>query len=96
MLQDQVRERGEGEREMSSKKGGKEIFLIVIVTLSSKIGGLEVKTPEGEWVRVTPKAGTLILNTGDLLSKWTNGILMPTPHCVRLDKVNFIVVDVVL
>lgn len=35
-------------------------------------GGLQVKSPDGSWVDVPPLPGTLTINTGDLIQRWTN------------------------
>lgn len=47
-----------------------------------QVGGLEVQTPAGEWVTAHPIAGTLVVNVGDLLSRWTNDAFRSTPHRV--------------
>jgi isopenicillin N synthase-like dioxygenase len=44
-------------------------------------GGLEVQA-QGRWWRVPFLAGSLVLNVGDLLERWTGGILRATPHRV--------------
>jgi isopenicillin N synthase-like dioxygenase len=37
---------------------------------------------ETEWVTVDPVPGGFICNIGDMLSRWTNGIYVSTPHRV--------------
>ena len=34
-------------------------------------GGLEVRTPAGEWLEVRPPANAFVCNIGDLLAEWT-------------------------
>ena len=46
------------------------------------IGGLEVKTPDGEWISAPYKESALLINLGDSASKWTNDGLRATPHRV--------------
>jgi isopenicillin N synthase-like dioxygenase len=46
------------------------------------IGGLEVKTREGEWLAAPYIPGTLILNLGDLFRAWTNDKFVSNPHRV--------------
>ncbi len=46
------------------------------------IGGLEVKSPRGTWVRAKPIPGTIVVNAGDLLSRWSNDIIRSTKHRV--------------
>lgn len=48
-----------------------------------RVGGLEVMTRNGEWVSVPPLTDTLIVNIGDLLQRWTNGLFRSTPHRVQ-------------
>lgn len=45
-------------------------------------GGLEVKSPKGTWVRATPIPGTIVVNAGDLLSRWSNDLISSTKHRV--------------
>ena len=45
-------------------------------------GGLEVRTREGEWVAVPHHDGALLVNIGDMLSRWTNDRYVSTPHRV--------------
>ncbi len=47
-----------------------------------QVGGLEVQTREGEWVTAHPIEGTLVVNVGDLLMRWTNDGFKSTPHRV--------------
>ena len=46
------------------------------------IGGLEIKMPSGEWVPMPAPKGTLTINIGDLLARWTNDRWKATPHRV--------------
>lgn len=46
------------------------------------VGGLQVMTPEGDWVDAPPVPGTFVLNVGDMLHRWSNGRLRSTPHRV--------------
>ncbi len=47
-----------------------------------QVGGLEVQTREGEWVTAHPIENTLVVNVGDLLTRWTNEGFKSTPHRV--------------
>ncbi len=44
--------------------------------------GLQVQTSGGSWVGVEPVADTLVVNVGDLLTRWSNGEFRSVPHCV--------------
>jgi isopenicillin N synthase-like dioxygenase len=46
------------------------------------VGGLEVQNVAGEWLTAHPIPGTLVVNVGDLLARWTNDKFVSTPHRV--------------
>jgi isopenicillin N synthase-like dioxygenase len=45
-------------------------------------GGLEIRNRENEWVAVPPIEGTFIVNVGEVLKVWTDGIFSSTLHRV--------------
>jgi len=45
-------------------------------------GGLQVGNREGEWIEATPIPGTIVVNIGDMLMRWTNDEFVSTPHRV--------------
>lgn len=46
-------------------------------------GGLEVRERQsGNWIPAPPLAGTLVINVGDLLGRWSNDRFASTPHRV--------------
>lgn len=45
-------------------------------------GGLQVLSPDNEWVDVAPLRGALTINAGDLLARWTNGRWKSNVHRV--------------
>ncbi|KAJ3035904.1 hypothetical protein HDV00_003304 [Rhizophlyctis rosea] len=45
-------------------------------------GSLQVKGKTGEWINVDPIPGTFVINIGDMLNIWTNGIYTSTLHRV--------------
>jgi isopenicillin N synthase-like dioxygenase len=56
-----------------------ECFTLLLPTAP----GLEVLNGAGEWIDVPPRAGTLVVNVGDILETWTNGRFVATTHRVR-------------
>lgn len=47
-------------------------------------GGLEVQNDSGKWIPAPPIEGTIVVNTGDLLARWTNDQYRSTPHRVQV------------
>ncbi|KAK4193662.1 1-aminocyclopropane-1-carboxylate oxidase [Podospora australis] len=45
-------------------------------------GGLQVKAPNGKFVDATPMEGTVVVNAGDLLARWSNDTIKSTIHRV--------------
>jgi isopenicillin N synthase-like dioxygenase len=57
-------------------------FGVLTVLCQDALGGLQVEDLNGDWVHAPPIAGTLVVNVGDLLSRWTDGAYRSTPHRV--------------
>jgi isopenicillin N synthase-like dioxygenase len=55
---------------------------LVTLLWQDEVGGLEVETTGGRWVSAPPVAGTLVVNVGDLLARWSNDRLKSNPHRV--------------
>jgi len=52
-------------------------FTVLLQDLS---GGLQARNSAGEWIDVTPKEGTFVVNVGNLLARWTNDLYSSTLH----------------
>lgn len=46
-------------------------------------GGLEVRARDGAWISAPPVENTFVVNVGDILMRWTDDVLLSTPHRVR-------------
>jgi isopenicillin N synthase-like dioxygenase len=46
------------------------------------VSGLAVRMPSGHWRMVDTVPGTLLINTGNLMVRWTNGTYLSTKHRV--------------
>lgn len=46
------------------------------------VGGLEIQTRDGDWIRIPPLDGSYVVNLGEMMRTWTAGILLATPHRV--------------
>jgi isopenicillin N synthase-like dioxygenase len=54
----------------------------ITLLFQDHVGGLEVKSPKGTFVRATPIDNTIVVNAGDLLSRWSNDEIKSTKHRV--------------
>lgn len=45
-------------------------------------GGLQVESPNGNFVDATPIEDTIVVNAGDLLARWSNDAIKSTKHRV--------------
>ena len=46
------------------------------------MGGLEIRNRQGDWVAVPPIPDTFVLNVGEVLKVWTDGVFSSTVHRV--------------
>lgn len=53
----------------------------ITIVCQHGVGGLEVNI-NGQWCPVEPLEGVLVVNIGDLLSRWVNGYIISTVHRV--------------
>ena len=57
-------------------------FGAITLLAQDDVGGLSVKSPDGDWLDVPPMEGAFVMNVGDMLHRWSNGVLRSTPHRV--------------
>jgi isopenicillin N synthase-like dioxygenase len=48
----------------------------------SALPGLAIRGPDGEWMDAPVVPGTFVVNSGDMLRRWTNHRFLSTPHRV--------------
>ena len=64
------------------RAGAHEDINAITLLLGAEEAGLELLTRDGRWIPVSPKAGELVINIGDMLQRLTNGDLRSTSHRV--------------
>ncbi|MDB5413041.1 MAG: isopenicillin synthase family oxygenase [Rubritepida sp.] len=52
----------------------------ITLLAQNKVPGLQIRRRDGVWIDAPVIEGTLIVNTGDILHRWTNGRFLSTPH----------------
>jgi isopenicillin N synthase-like dioxygenase len=52
------------------------------ILCQDRIQALQVQNRRGEWIDAPPLRGTFVINVGDLMARWTNGIFASTLHRV--------------
>jgi len=53
-----------------------------LTLLHTRNAGLQVMTAEDRWINVPVDPAVFVVNIGDMLEAWTNGLLRSTPHRV--------------
>ena len=56
-------------------------FFTLLAT--TDVPGLEIKPKEQEWIRAPAWPEAFLINSGDILTRWSNGRVLSTPHRVR-------------
>lgn len=64
------------------RAGAHSDFGSITLLFQDTRGGLQVQTLDGGWLDVTPIEGTVIVNAGDLLERWSNDAIKSTKHRV--------------
>ncbi|KAK0461812.1 Clavaminate synthase-like protein [Desarmillaria tabescens] len=76
------------EEGLAPRIGAHSDFGSITMLLQDQAGGLEVEDPHspGEFKAATPIPGSLVINAGDLLMRWSNDTIRSTVHRVRAPK----------
>lgn len=75
---------------------------LTIIDRQDGLGGLQVHTPDGDWVNAPHEPGSFTVNVGDLLARWTGGrwqssrhrVLPPDPNAPDEELVSLIYFNV--
>ena len=54
----------------------------ITILLQDDVGGLQVRNITGDWIDAPSMPGTFVMNTADILHRWSNGRFISTPHRV--------------
>ena len=55
----------------------------ITILAQDAAGGLEVENVVGEWLAAPPIPDTFVINLGDLMARWTNGVYSSNMHRVK-------------
>lgn len=55
---------------------------LITLLLNDQVGGLHVQSAEGLWIDAPPREDALIVNVGQLMTRWTNGRFRSALHRV--------------
>jgi isopenicillin N synthase-like dioxygenase len=56
----------------------------ITILFQDDVGGLEVRTRDGQYVQATPVPDTVLINIADLMQRWTGDKLVSTRHRILL------------
>ncbi len=59
---------------------------LITLLATDGVDGLEIQKKDGEWLPIKSPKGSLIVNLGDMLARWTNDRYCSTPHRARTPK----------
>ncbi len=54
----------------------------ITILVQDEVGGLQVRNVAGDWVDAPDMPGAFVMNSADILHRWSNGRFISTPHRV--------------
>ncbi len=70
------------DKEGQTRAGAHTDYGTLTLLFQDNRGGLQVRDTSGKFVQAPPIDGTIVINAGDLLSRWSNDIIKSTEHRV--------------
>jgi isopenicillin N synthase-like dioxygenase len=61
---------------------GGDYGCVTLLLADSTRGALQVLSKSGEWIDADPIEGAFVVNIGDMMERWTNGLWKSTLHRV--------------
>lgn len=68
------------------RAGAHSDYGTLTLLFQDSIGGLEVFNPNLGWLQAAPLSGAILINTGDLMERWSNNKFRSTKHRVHLPE----------
>ncbi|NJN02650.1 MAG: isopenicillin N synthase family oxygenase [Leptolyngbyaceae cyanobacterium RM1_1_2] len=68
------------------RAGAHSDYGTLTLLFQEQVGGLEVQSASGEWLAAPAIADAILVNTGDLMQRWSNDVFRSTRHRVALPQ----------
>lgn len=69
-------------QQMHMRAAPHEDISLITLLAGATADGLEVKTIDGRWVPIRANSEAVVVNVGDMMQRWTNGVYRSTTHRV--------------
>ena len=66
------------------RAGAHSDYGTLTLLFQDNVGGLEVMNCQGDWISAPSLPGAVLINTGDLMERWSNDVFRSTQHRVGL------------